>query len=548
MILALAGRSLRPAHPRCVRPRIRGRRAAAGHIAQHRAAAPQARRSVHGAAGCTACTGAHRLVAGAEGLDTAGAGTEELVWPQAVAQAPQGGLACLKRSWRSWAATLRIPADSMAPDRPHLLYRPLTGRLSHDIRSLSGRRTCGRCERSFVAQEGCVLMPGWEDGDRNNLPAPQYEDLPEQAQALIRFARLTPEQVDRVVALQHQNQISFARAATELGYLTPPGSDVGDVPAIQLSDPERAFLATSSHANWWSATSRSVHPRKRSVRSAPRSCRWRSRKASGPLPSRRRERAPAARSLPRNIALAFAQMAVPTLLVDANLRDPRIAQMFGLARNSEGLSHALRARNIDDVPIAARRHSGPVDPGRRHPSAQSAGIAVVGANFSRSPTISKRASASSIYDTAPAMEFADAAVVAARVGSAIIIARQHETSYDDIATLAGQIPRLTMQVPRHGDECVLILRNATTRRPASSSLKICRCRSTAASGRRRRPCAKRLDRVGDLSGQRAISRAATRLLDGIAIYRHPLPFEARGKFAFLFEYRRMRCSTRDGCC
>jgi Mrp family chromosome partitioning ATPase len=36
------------------------------------------------------------------------------------------------------------------------------------------------------------------------------------------------------------------------------------------------------------------------------------------------------------------------------------------------------------------------------------------------------------------MEFADAAVVAARVGAAIIVARQHETSFDDIAAMSGK--------------------------------------------------------------------------------------------------------------
>jgi len=35
-----------------------------------------------------------------------------------------------------------------------------------------------------------------------------------------------------------------------------------------------------------------------------------------------------------NLAIAFAQMSVATLLVDANLRDPRIAEMFGAERSA----------------------------------------------------------------------------------------------------------------------------------------------------------------------------------------------------------------------
>jgi protein-tyrosine kinase len=39
-----------------------------------------------------------------------------------------------------------------------------------------------------------------------------------------------------------------------------------------------------------------------------------------------------------NLALSFAQMAVPTLLVDANLRKPRLATLFGVDSKSEGLA------------------------------------------------------------------------------------------------------------------------------------------------------------------------------------------------------------------
>ncbi len=41
-----------------------------------------------------------------------------------------------------------------------------------------------------------------------------------------------------------------------------------------------------------------------------------------------------------------------------------------------------------------------------------------------------------IYDTAAAMEYADASIVVARVGAAIIVARQHETLFEDVATLS----------------------------------------------------------------------------------------------------------------
>jgi protein-tyrosine kinase len=279
-------------------------------------------------------------------------------------------------------------------------------------------------------------MPGWEEGDRNSLPSPQYEELNEQAQALIRFARLTPEQVDRVVALQHQNQISFARAATELGYLTR--QDLMSEMSRQFSYPILSGHFGDQFSRELVVGHEPFSPPAEAIRSIRTSI------VSLAIAQGVRSFAVTA---PRegtgctffaaNIALAFAQMAVPTLLVDANLRDPRIAPMFGLARNSEGLSHALRARNIDDVPIAAN-----VIPGL---SILGAGILppnpqelLSSAEFLALANNLEKSFGVVVYDTAPAMEFADAAVVAARVGSAIIVARQHETSYDDIATLSGR--------------------------------------------------------------------------------------------------------------
>jgi chain length determinant protein tyrosine kinase EpsG len=280
-------------------------------------------------------------------------------------------------------------------------------------------------------------MASWEDVERYNSPAAQSDELTEQAQALIRFARLTPEQVDRVVALQSQHNISFARAATELGYLSR--QDLMSEMSRQFSYP---ILTGHSYGSQFSRELVVGHEPFSPAAEAIRSIRTsivslaiaqgvRSFAVTAP------RRGAGGTFFAGNIALAFAQMAVPTLLVDANLRDPRIADMFGLPHSSEGLSHALRARNIDEVPIAPD-----VIPGL---SILSAGIIppnpqelLSSGEFLGLANNLEKGFGVVIYDTAPAMEYADAAVVAARVGAAIIVARQHETSYDDISTLAGK--------------------------------------------------------------------------------------------------------------
>ena len=53
-----------------------------------------------------------------------------------------------------------------------------------------------------------------------------------------------------------------------------------------------------------------------------------------------------------NLALSFAQMAVPTLLVDANLRKPRLASLFGVDGKVEGLVEALTRSDANSSPVA----------------------------------------------------------------------------------------------------------------------------------------------------------------------------------------------------
>src|SRR5262249_2535036 len=53
-----------------------------------------------------------------------------------------------------------------------------------------------------------------------------------------------------------------------------------------------------------------------------------------------------------NLALAFAQMSLPTVLVDSNRRKPRVAKIFGLPRFN-GLSDALRGKSSANPPISS---------------------------------------------------------------------------------------------------------------------------------------------------------------------------------------------------
>src|SRR5262245_49594245 len=107
-----------------------------------------------------------------------------------------------------------------------------------------------------------------------------------------------------------------------------------------------------------------------------------------------------------NLALAFAQMSLPTLLVDANLRKPRIAQVFGLQRFN-GLSETIRCKTIGTPPISANVVEGlsVLPAGDVPPNPQEL---LAPADFLALTDNLQSAFGIVIYDTPPALDYADA--------------------------------------------------------------------------------------------------------------------------------------------
>ena len=139
-----------------------------------------------------------------------------------------------------------------------------------------------------------------------------------------------------------------------------------------------------------------------------------------------------------NLAVAFAQMSVNTLLVDANLRDPRIAGMFGADPNGEGLSDVLLRMQLEDLPIIADVLPGLsiLGSGGVPPNPQEL---LCGADFMALTSQFARAYGIVIYDTPNAMEYSDAYVIASRVGAAILVGRQNNARFDDLKTVAEKL-------------------------------------------------------------------------------------------------------------
>jgi Mrp family chromosome partitioning ATPase len=128
-------------------------------------------------------------------------------------------------------------------------------------------------------------------------------------------------------------------------------------------------------------------------------------------------------------------MAVPTLLVDANLRKPRLASLFGVDGNAEGLVEVLTRRDASSPPVAIDVVPGLslIVSGATAPHPQELLSSKEFLNLSQN---AQRNYGVVIYDTPPALDSADAYVVASRVGAAIIVARRHRSRVRDIQTIS----------------------------------------------------------------------------------------------------------------
>jgi protein-tyrosine kinase len=132
-----------------------------------------------------------------------------------------------------------------------------------------------------------------------------------------------------------------------------------------------------------------------------------------------------------NLAVAFAQLGERTLLIDANLRRPRLHCLFGLKMDA-GLSTVLAGRatfpaalnTIAALPNLSVLCSGPIPPNPQELLSR--------ASFS---IMMERASATHdivIIDAPGALDYGDAQIIAARAGGCLIITRRHHTRLADI--------------------------------------------------------------------------------------------------------------------
>lgn len=254
---------------------------------------------------------------------------------------------------------------------------------------------------------------------------------------LLEMGKLTPEDAERVLRVQKELGMRFGEAAQHLGLIT--AADIQQVLARQFDYP---YLQKSEekYPVELVAAYQPFTPQVETLR-AVRSqlmLRWfaQGRKALAVVSVNPGE---GASFFAANLAVVFSQLGEHTLLVDANMRNPRQKKIFDLDSN-QGLSDILAGRAELDVvaKIKSFVDLSVLTAGTLPPNPQEL---VSRESFGELNTQLEGRFDIVLYDVSAFSTGADAFAVAARVGGVLLVARKNVTRLADINAVCKQLAR-----------------------------------------------------------------------------------------------------------
>lgn len=277
------------------------------------------------------------------------------------------------------------------------------------------------------------------------VPAVQRMNRPIGA-ILVDAGKLSPQDVEQILQAQRQHDLRFGDMAVKLGLLT--NQDVQHALAEQFAFPylRPAPDGRSMHADLEAAYEPfgAGAERIRSLRSQLM-LHWFNKTERRQVLCVVGAQAREGRSyLAANLAVVFAQAGERTLLIDANLRRPRIHEMFGL-NNRSGLSTLLSGRSGNEAIVHITElaglfvlPSGPMPPNPLELLGQVAFADLLNSARSSFDVI--------VIDTPGLSDGDDAILVTARAGAALAVARSRHTKVDAFRSMLAEMKAMGVLV------------------------------------------------------------------------------------------------------
>ena len=249
---------------------------------------------------------------------------------------------------------------------------------------------------------------------------------------------LSPEQIEQILAYQRQHGVRFGEAAVALGLAN--SDDVLWALAQQFHYPYADGARTSINSELVVA-SRPFSEQAEAFRSIRSHLIMKIYSSGGPHPALAilsPESGDGKTFFAANLAVAFSQLSGRTLLIDADMRTPRLHELFKLETRGAGLSGILSGRASSNViqPVKDLSNLFVMPVGATPPNplellerpAFEILIRELRTKFDRI-----------IVDTPAASLGADCGVIAAKAGAALLLARRNHNSMDSMQSLTGTI-------------------------------------------------------------------------------------------------------------
>ncbi len=252
---------------------------------------------------------------------------------------------------------------------------------------------------------------------------------------LLQLGKISFEDTDKIIRAQQEHGLLFGDAALKLGLINE--SDISQALALQFNYP----YLQAGQGNYSNELVAAYQPFSKQVEAlrALRSqlmMRWfnESNKSLAIVSAGAGE---GVSYLAANLAVMFSQLGERTLLVDANMRDPRQHKIFNLKENRglsdiiagrAGLEVVSRVEFFEDLSVLGA--------GTTPPNPQEL---LNRARFTHFINYASSKYDVVLVDTSPANDSADAQVTVARCGGALLVSRLNHTRLSDITEVRNQI-------------------------------------------------------------------------------------------------------------
>lgn len=255
---------------------------------------------------------------------------------------------------------------------------------------------------------------------------------------LLRLGCLTEDQTQRVIAYQTEKQLDFDQAALELGFIN--AADLDRARELLISSLALQGDVRRQVSNELVVINEPMSLRAEAIRLL------RTQIIAQHIKIGRRGIAVVApvegmgcTYMTANLAAALSQVGVKTLVVDCNMRSPRVDQVFGLDPNSPGLSSFLSVQVARPERVVHANVLPNLSVITAGPPVMLPQELLSSNRFRDGVNTLLREFDLVLFDTPPANSSADALTVGGVVGYAMLVARRDHSYFRDVTTLVAQL-------------------------------------------------------------------------------------------------------------